>query len=81
MIYYSYYSYYYYYYIFCSGLPQQDRNIASSYGLDNYFGQSSHFQMTENVGTSSNFHVSPTFDADDCRYVQKLIFYLSKLIA
>ena len=21
--------------------------------------------MTENVGTSSNFHVSPTFDADD----------------
>ncbi|KAH0635493.1 hypothetical protein KY289_035408 [Solanum tuberosum] len=23
--------------------------------------------MTENVGTSSNFHVSPTFDADDCR--------------
>uniref|UniRef100_M1CGS3 NBS-coding resistance gene protein n=1 Tax=Solanum tuberosum TaxID=4113 RepID=M1CGS3_SOLTU len=49
------------------GLPQQDRNIAPSYGLDNYFGQSSHFEMTENVGTSSNFHVSPTFDADDCR--------------
>ncbi|KAH0653819.1 hypothetical protein KY289_031497 [Solanum tuberosum] len=48
-------------------LPQQDRNIAPSYGLDNYFGQSSHFEMTENVGTSSNFHVSPTFDADDCR--------------
>ncbi|KAG5624267.1 hypothetical protein H5410_009485, partial [Solanum commersonii] len=47
------------------GLPQQDRNIAPSYGLDNYFGQSSHFEMTENVGTSSNFHVSPTFDADD----------------
>ncbi|KAH0696092.1 hypothetical protein KY290_013453 [Solanum tuberosum] len=23
--------------------------------------------MTENVGTSSNFHVSPTFDADDYR--------------
>uniref|UniRef100_M1DRE7 Uncharacterized protein n=1 Tax=Solanum tuberosum TaxID=4113 RepID=M1DRE7_SOLTU len=23
--------------------------------------------MTKNVGTSSNFHVSPTFDADDCR--------------
>ncbi|KAH0642546.1 hypothetical protein KY290_034126 [Solanum tuberosum] len=50
----------------CS-LPQQDRNIAPSYGLDNYFGQSSHFEMTENVGTSSNFHVSPTFDADDYR--------------
>ncbi|KAH0633503.1 hypothetical protein KY284_036289 [Solanum tuberosum] len=49
------------------GLPQQDRNIAPSYGLDNYFGQSSHFEMTENVGTSSNFHVSPTFDADDYR--------------
>ncbi|KAH0723052.1 hypothetical protein KY289_006096 [Solanum tuberosum] len=49
------------------GLPQQDRNIAPSYGLDNYFDQSSHFEMTENVGTSSNFHVSPTFDADDCR--------------
>ncbi|KAH0746061.1 hypothetical protein KY285_007718 [Solanum tuberosum] len=47
------------------GLPQQDRNIAPSYGLDNYFGQSSHFEMTENVRTSSNFHVSPTFDADD----------------
>ncbi|KAH0776774.1 hypothetical protein KY290_008185 [Solanum tuberosum] len=47
------------------GLPQQDRNIAPSYGLDNYFGQSSHFEMTKNVGTSSNFHVSPTFDADD----------------
>ncbi|XP_015160964.1 uncharacterized protein [Solanum tuberosum] len=31
--------------------------------------------MTENVGTSSNFHVSPTFDADDYRYVQHLIFY------
>ncbi|KAG5568340.1 hypothetical protein H5410_064643 [Solanum commersonii] len=65
MIYYYY--YYYYYYIFCSGLPQQDRNIAPSYGLDNYFGQSSHFEMTENVGTSLNFHVSPTFDADDYR--------------
>ncbi|KAG5626419.1 hypothetical protein H5410_011637 [Solanum commersonii] len=47
------------------GLPQQDRNIAPSYGLDNYFGQSSHFEMTENVGTSSTFHVSPTFDAYD----------------
>ncbi|KAH0675286.1 hypothetical protein KY285_023087 [Solanum tuberosum] len=46
-------------------LPLQDRNIAPSYGLDNYFGQSSHFEMTKNVGTSSNFHVSPTFDADD----------------
>jgi len=71
----------YYYYIFCSGLPQQDRNIAPSYGLDNYFGQSSHFEMMKNVGTSSNFHVSPTFDADDYQYVQYLIFYLSKLIA
>ncbi|KAG5568096.1 hypothetical protein H5410_064889 [Solanum commersonii] len=50
-----------------SGLPQQDGKIALSYGLDNYFGQSSHFEMTENVGTSSNFHVSPTFDADDYR--------------
>ncbi|KAG5622218.1 hypothetical protein H5410_007436, partial [Solanum commersonii] len=62
------------------GLPQQDRNIAPSYGLDNYFGQSSHFEMTENVGTSSNFHVSPTFDADDYRYVQHLIFYLNEPI-
>ncbi|KAG5591744.1 hypothetical protein H5410_042258, partial [Solanum commersonii] len=50
------------------GLPQQDRNIAPSYGLDNYFGQSSHFEMTKNVGTSSNFHVLPTFDADDYQY-------------
>ncbi|KAH0661455.1 hypothetical protein KY284_026386 [Solanum tuberosum] len=50
-----------------SGLPQQERNIAPSYGLDNYFGQSSQFEMTKNVGTSSNFHVSPTFDADDYR--------------
>ncbi|KAH0650215.1 hypothetical protein KY284_030127 [Solanum tuberosum] len=49
------------------GLPQQDRNIAPSYGLDNYFGQSSHFEMTGNLGTSSNFHVSPNFDADDYR--------------
>ncbi|KAG5622344.1 hypothetical protein H5410_007562 [Solanum commersonii] len=49
------------------GLPQQDKNIAPSYELDNYFGQSSHFEMMENVGTSSNFHVSPTFDADDYR--------------
>ncbi|KAG5572381.1 hypothetical protein H5410_062147 [Solanum commersonii] len=44
---------------------KQDRNIAPSYGLDNYFGQSSHFEMTKNVGTSSNFHASPTFDAND----------------
>ncbi|KAG5623920.1 hypothetical protein H5410_009138 [Solanum commersonii] len=49
------------------GLPQQDRNIAPSYGLDNYFGQSSHFEMTKNVETSLNFHVSPTFDANDYR--------------
>ncbi|KAG5615988.1 hypothetical protein H5410_015812 [Solanum commersonii] len=48
-------------------LPHQDRNIAPSYGLDNYFGQSSHFEMTKTVGTSSNFHVSPTFDEDDYR--------------
>ncbi|KAG5617929.1 hypothetical protein H5410_017753 [Solanum commersonii] len=48
-------------------LPQQDRNIAPSYGIDNYFGQSSHFEITENVRTSSNFHVSPTFDANDYR--------------
>ncbi|KAG5604232.1 hypothetical protein H5410_025724, partial [Solanum commersonii] len=50
-----------------TGLPQRDRNIAPSYGLDNYFGQSSHFEMTKNVKTSSNFHVSPTFDEDDYR--------------
>ncbi|KAG5587936.1 hypothetical protein H5410_048370 [Solanum commersonii] len=50
-----------------SGLPHQERNIAPSYALDNYFGQSSHFEMMENVGTSSNFHVSPIFDADDYR--------------
>ncbi|KAH0728941.1 hypothetical protein KY289_000129 [Solanum tuberosum] len=34
--------------------------------------------MTGNLGTSSNFHVSPNFDADDYRYVHHLIFYLSK---
>ncbi|KAG5593393.1 hypothetical protein H5410_043907 [Solanum commersonii] len=49
------------------GLPQQNRNIAPSYGLDNYFGQSSHYEMRENVGTSLNFLVSPTFEADDYR--------------
>ncbi|KAG5621713.1 hypothetical protein H5410_006931 [Solanum commersonii] len=49
------------------GLPQQDRNIAPSYGLDNYFGPFSHFEIMENVGTSSNFHASPTFDANDYR--------------
>ncbi|KAG5599038.1 hypothetical protein H5410_030408, partial [Solanum commersonii] len=32
------------------GLPQQERNIAPSYGLDNYFGQSSQFEMMKNVG-------------------------------
>ncbi|KAG5623789.1 hypothetical protein H5410_009007 [Solanum commersonii] len=48
-------------------INESDRNIAPSYGLDNYFGQSSHFEMTENVGTSSNSHVSFTFDADDYR--------------
>ena len=66
--------YYSYYYIFCRGLPQQDRDIAPSYGLNNYFGQSSHSEMTKNVGTSSNFHISPTFDADDYRCANTYFF-------
>ncbi|KAF3633174.1 hypothetical protein FXO37_27169 [Capsicum annuum] len=46
-------------------LPQDEMNIAPSYGQDRYFGQTSQFGSMKNAETFSNVHVSSSFGATD----------------